>query len=143
MKTNYYIAAKFSTLLLLLLAYCFCAPHQACAQEENNIKVTVKLYTTDKNGKEVPQELDTAMFAFKMCQVTITNLRTEARYRPCEEDGSITIKVRRQDKLRISAPDYRTCEVKVGKKMGDIEVRLVSLDCLQDEVIIPMSSPKK
>ena len=52
MKTNDYIAAKLSTLLLLLLAYCFCAPQQACAQEETNIKVTVKLYTTDEKGKK-------------------------------------------------------------------------------------------
>ena len=143
MKTNDYIAAKFSTLLLLLLAACFCMPQKACAQDENEgyVTVTVKFY--QKEGKkEVPQVYSPEMFAFKMCQVTITNLRTEARYKPCEEDGSITIKVRRQDKLRISAPDYRTCEVKVGKKMGDIEVRLVSIDCPLEEVII-VSSPKK
>lgn len=147
MKTNYYIAAKFSTLLLLLLAACFCMPQKACAQKGKEyycVKVTVKLYAEDHNGNIVQQVLDPEDFGFFMQNVEITNLRTKIVVHP-NEDGTKYIGVRRKDKLRVRALGYRTCEVKVGKKMGEIEARLVSLglDCLQDEVIIPMSSPKK
>ena len=136
MKTNDYIAAKLSTLLLLLLAYCFCAPQLACAQDENEdyVTVTVKFYK-EEGKKEVPQVNTPEMFAFKMREVTITNLRTKAKFKPNEEDGSITIKVKRKDKLRFSAPDFKLRDVTIDK-FSDIEVHLISLDTELDEAIV-------
>lgn len=141
MKTNDYIAAKLSTLLLLLLAYCFCAPQQACAQEENNIKVTVKLYTTDKDGKIVPQD-DKEGFAMFMEQVKIINLRTKVEYNP-NEDGAKFISVKPKDKVKIELLGYKSVVATIGKDTREIEARLVSMDQMLNEAVVNSEAPEE